>query len=232
MTAIARALIKNPQILLLDEATSALDTASERIVQKALDVASQNRTTIVIAHRLSTIRHADLIVVMDKGILIEQGTHESLYALGGTYHSLVEKQRIATKEKGAGAVDDVPEVEMFNVPNQAALINKPAGQVTIQVGDGNGLLQMPDAATMTAAANARRAQEKKNNKKLKKNQDRGFTLEVVKRMRPHWHLLGVGVVGACIAGAVRLINLSISSFCTNHYYRLHLSLHTYSERKL
>lgn len=183
--------------MLLDEATSALDTASERIVQKALDAAAQNRTTIVIAHRLSTIRHADLIVVMDKGVLVEQGTHETLYAMGGVYHSLVEKQRIATKNKDD--TEELPEVEMFNVPNQAAFVKAP-GEVIISV--GGGLLEMPNAAAMTVEANARRAREKRELKKMKKKQERGFTMDVVRRMRPHWHLLALGVIGGCIAGAV------------------------------
>lgn len=87
--AIARALIKDPQILLLDEATSALDTASEKIVQRALDVAAKNRTTIIIAHRLSTIRDADVICVMDKGLLVEQGTHDQLLAMNGVYSLLL-----------------------------------------------------------------------------------------------------------------------------------------------
>lgn len=188
--------------MLLDEATSALDTASERIVQKALDVAAQNRTTIVVAHRLSTIRHADLIVVMDKGVLVEQGTHESLYNMGGVYHSLVEKQRIATKSKEEVPVDAVEEV--FNVPNQAALFNKSqmGGEVSINV--NNELLEMPNAAILTTEANARRDKEKKDIKVLKKNQTpAGCTIKVVKRMRPHWHLLAIGAFGACLAGAVR-----------------------------
>ncbi|CEJ01545.1 Putative ABC multidrug transporter mdr1 [Rhizopus microsporus] len=99
--AIARAILKNPSILLLDEATSALDTQSERLVQAALDAASADRTTIVIAHRLSTIRNADLIVVMQQGDLIEQGTHNELLALDGVYADLVRKQEIATKQVGA-----------------------------------------------------------------------------------------------------------------------------------
>ena len=94
--AIARALIKNPSILLLDEATSALDTESERIVQAALDNAATGRSTIVIAHRLSTIMSADLIYVMDRGVVLECGTHESLMALGGTYTDFVAKQQLKT----------------------------------------------------------------------------------------------------------------------------------------
>lgn len=75
--AIARAILKNPRILLLDEATSALDVESERIVQVALDNAMSNRTTVVVAHRLSTIRNANLIAVVHRGKLVEQGTYTS-----------------------------------------------------------------------------------------------------------------------------------------------------------
>lgn len=89
---IARAVLKNPPIMILDEATSALDTESERLVQQALENMMQNRTSIVIAHRLSTIQKADKIVVMQKGEIVEQGTHDELLARNGMYARLVSMQ--------------------------------------------------------------------------------------------------------------------------------------------
>jgi subfamily B ATP-binding cassette protein MsbA len=90
--AIARAMLKNAPILLLDEATSALDTQSERSVQQALNGLMKNRTTLVIAHRLSTVRHADLIYVLDRGHVVEQGNHATLLAAGGLYATLYHTQ--------------------------------------------------------------------------------------------------------------------------------------------
>jgi len=92
--AIARAVMKNPPIMILDEATSALDTESEKLVQDAIEKMMENRTSLVIAHRLSTIQNADLIVVMKKGLIVEQGTHEELLAMNGTYTNLVTLQQL------------------------------------------------------------------------------------------------------------------------------------------
>lgn len=92
--AIARALIRQPKVLLLDEATSALDSESEKVVQKALDVAAKGRTTIAVAHRLSTIQDADFIYVFDQGKICESGDHAQLMASKGRYFELVQMQNL------------------------------------------------------------------------------------------------------------------------------------------
>jgi subfamily B ATP-binding cassette protein MsbA len=92
---IARAVLKNPPIMILDEATSALDTESERLVQDALEKMMKNRTSIVIAHRLSTIQNAVTIVVLQKGEIVEQGSHTELLAKNGSYKKLVDMQSLA-----------------------------------------------------------------------------------------------------------------------------------------
>ena len=93
---IARAVLKDPPILILDEATSALDTESEQAVQQALEHLMKGRTSIIIAHRLSTICHADEIIVMDKGHIVERGTHDQLLSLNGLYKKLIDMQSFAT----------------------------------------------------------------------------------------------------------------------------------------
>ncbi len=89
---IARALLADPQILILDEATSALDTESEQLIQASMDVLLRDRTAFIIAHRLSTITHADIIVVLERGEIVEQGTHHELLARGGRYAEMVARQ--------------------------------------------------------------------------------------------------------------------------------------------
>ncbi|KAK1021097.1 GTPase-activating protein, partial [Friedmanniomyces endolithicus] len=104
--AIARAIVSDPKVLLLDEATSALDTKSEGVVQAALDKASQGRTTIVIAHRLSTIKHADNIVVMSLGRIVEQGTHDELLERKAAYYNLVTAQAIAAQTQAKDEAEE------------------------------------------------------------------------------------------------------------------------------
>jgi ATP-binding cassette subfamily B protein len=104
---IARALLINPRILILDEATSAVDTETEKEIQKALDNLVRGRTTIAIAHRLSTLRKADRLVVMDKGVVVEEGTHDVLMAAQGAYWRLYEaQQRQAEAEAVLGGSDE------------------------------------------------------------------------------------------------------------------------------
>ena len=91
---IARAVLKNPSILILDEATSSLDTESERLVQDAINRLMEHRTSLVIAHRLSTVRHADEIIVLQFGKIMERGNHAELMKNGGLYKRLIEMQEV------------------------------------------------------------------------------------------------------------------------------------------
>jgi subfamily B ATP-binding cassette protein MsbA len=89
---IARAILNNPPIMLLDEATSALDTESEKLVQDALNNLMKNRTSLIIAHRLSTIQNADIIIVLENGVIVEQGKHQELISNDGLYKRLIDMQ--------------------------------------------------------------------------------------------------------------------------------------------
>ncbi|KAJ2732096.1 hypothetical protein IW152_004076 [Coemansia sp. BCRC 34962] len=141
--AIARAIIRNPDVLLLDEATSALDTASERLVQDALDRLSADRTTISIAHRLSTIRNCDQIYVVREGVVSESGTHDDLVMSGGEYAAMVRAQElrqavrseVESKGESAGEADDegnVDELIAKELREQALELKATATRQTIE----------------------------------------------------------------------------------------------------
>ncbi|KAF8981424.1 Multidrug resistance protein 1 [Entomortierella lignicola] len=212
--AIARALIKNPRILLLDEATSALDTESERIVQAALDNAANGRSTIVVAHRLSTIMNADRIYVMDKGVVMESGTHESLLAQGGMYAEFVLKQQLKT-----GGVD----VES-NSPQSVDLSPKPhiaiAKEELTQTGTGRKSLSLSTKLRRMSSVRSEKSLQKVDinvavpetpeeiEAREKKERDakikamKAPIMRVLKIMRPEWALIFIGGILSAGAGAI------------------------------
>ncbi|KAI0480297.1 multidrug resistance protein [Xylariaceae sp. FL0804] len=132
--AIARAIVSDPKILLLDEATSALDTKSEGVVQAALEVAAEGRTTITIAHRLSTIKDAHNIVVMSQGTIVEQGSHDELLEKNGAYYNLVTAQNIAA------VTEMTPEEQEALDAKEETLIRKASSNKP----DASGYMQDPN----------------------------------------------------------------------------------------
>ncbi|KAI8083358.1 p-glycoprotein [Gilbertella persicaria] len=194
--AIARAILKNPAILLLDEATSALDTQSERLVQKALDEASTNRTTIVIAHRLSTVRNADLIVVMEQGNLIEQGTHSELLAKRGVYAQLVKKQEIQTSNEEDTDHETLLRNEAIDVNRRSCIELQQRGSSPSTV-ISMGRKSRYSAVDGYEEKRQREKQEKKGRKKMK-----APVWRVLRQMRPQWGWMSLGCVGAAMAGSV------------------------------
>ncbi|KAL4795270.1 P-loop containing nucleoside triphosphate hydrolase protein [Aspergillus venezuelensis] len=183
--AIARSIISEPRILLLDEATSALDPHAEGIVQKALDSASKNRTTIVIAHKLATIRNADNIVVMSKGKIVEQGRHDELVAKNGVYSNLVKAQDLAPvngqlsrESESSNTSDEFHEKESEH-PERSLLVSR----------------------TRTADAQQPSTLIDRENHEL--YEKRGIVLNILKHMRgtPELWVWFAVTLATCIAGA-------------------------------
>ncbi|KAI8142620.1 P-loop containing nucleoside triphosphate hydrolase protein [Fennellomyces sp. T-0311] len=186
--AIARAILKNPSILLLDEATSALDTQSERLVQRALDVASQNRTTLVIAHRLSTIRNADMIIVMTQGEVIERGNHTELVAKDGLYADLVRKQLIATENE-----DGESDTTQEDIPADGDSIIDEKDEIAINI-----LTKRPSIASSTEVMDAEQRREREMERKYKHSKTP--LMRVLREMRPEWPIIALGVLGGALSG--------------------------------
>ncbi|KAF9899271.1 Multidrug resistance protein 1 [Linnemannia zychae] len=214
--AIARALIKNPTILLLDEATSALDTESERIVQAALDNAATGRSTVVIAHRLSTIMNADLIYVMDRGVVLESGTHESLMALGGTYTEFVAKQQLKTGGTDIDAPEQTGDTEaIVTAPTSHIVIDEKANPEGAHTGRrmSNLLRRMsshhsdksvtkgPTVVDIVEDKEMTMAREKKEAARKLKLQKAPIS-RTIRYLKPNYHICLLGVFCAIIQGGL------------------------------
>ncbi|KAI9485126.1 putative ABC transporter protein [Zychaea mexicana] len=209
--AIARAILKNPPILLLDEATSALDTQSERIVQHALDAASSGRTTIVVAHRLSTIRNADLIVVMNQGDLIEQGTHGQLVKHGGAYAELVRKQQIETEQDNVSEVSETVSLENVKLRDrrsQGAAAEQGLNDVVY-----SSYVNLARRST-TTSIDAYELKERRIKQELKLRQQQGAPIaKIWQQIKPERLYLLAGCFGSLIAGAVYPLFAFITGKC-------------------
>ncbi|KAK3295645.1 P-loop containing nucleoside triphosphate hydrolase protein [Chaetomium fimeti] len=196
--AIARAVVSDPKILLLDEATSALDTKSEGVVQAALEVAAEGRTTITIAHRLSTIKDAHNIVVMSQGQIVEQGTHDELLEKRGAYYNLVTAQAIAAvNEMTAEEEDALEKVE------SEALIRKASRR--------SGSAGVPEDPEDDIQARLNRSQSQQSASSMalagrttgdaKKQYSLGTLIKVIASFnREEWKLMLIGLFFSAICG--------------------------------
>ncbi|KAJ3146682.1 ATP-binding cassette, sub-B (MDR TAP), member 4 [Geranomyces michiganensis] len=214
---IARMVARDPRIVLLDEATSALDTASEVRVQNALEKASKGRTTIVIAHRLSTVKNADMIVVMDKGVVVETGSHEELIARGGAYHGLVEAQKLRGAMGRNNSSDSIDESENTLTPVLGATetVGKvPAGPT---IGDAPVAVDVIDCPPKPERVDSVKAMDRRASvasvakltpeeiaeaeraEQLKRKVD---VMRLVRMNKPEWGLMFLGVFCALGTGAV------------------------------
>ncbi|KAL7712658.1 ABC-type xenobiotic transporter [Entamoeba marina] len=184
--AIARALIRDPKLLLLDEATSALDTQSEKIVQKALEKASEGRTTIVVAHRLSTIKNSSKIYVFHQGEIIENGTHNELMELKGTYYGLVRRQSMEDEVDQETVEEDLKRFQEQE--------NREAETIL-------------DLSKVTTNEPANIVEEIENDykhemKKLKKSNKFALFRVLYNNFTHEWFLSSIGLLGSIISGAV------------------------------
>jgi len=201
--AIARAVVSDPKILLLDEATSALDTKSEGVVQAALDKAAEGRTTIVIAHRLSTIKHADNIVVMSEGRIVEQGRHDELLEQRGAYHSLVKAQRIGAELMEAEEGD--PEKFLMDEGENLARVHTSTGgrsgrSTSIPFDPEDEKLQNRLNRTQTEKSVSSKILSERKQEKSSKYSLWTLIMVIAKFNKSEWWLMLLGLVFSVIAG--------------------------------
>ena len=188
--AIARALLREPTILLCDEATSALDSQSEKVVQEALDKAAKDRTTLVIAHRLSTIKNADSIVVMDKGEVVEQGTHDELIAKNGHYFALVKAQELKKESAGESAKAE---------GSDGKVVSETSDHVAIRMDSDNAIKGDPEKGEGEELTEEERM--KREEQAILKHHKTPLW-EILKMQSKEWHYLVVGVLSSGGNGAL------------------------------
>lgn len=194
--AIARALVQNPKILLLDEATSALDYHSEKYVQETLDRASEDRTTIVVSHRMSAIKNADRIVFIEKGQVVEDGTHSELIASKGRYYEMVK-----STHNDLEASDDPPEYEESNLAH--------ANDVKCRNNEGNH--------QFSREITAEEIPVEKESVQYWKSFKR-----ILKLVKPDWIILAIAIISAIILG----FSLPLFSVVFSEVYAVSFKIHT------
>ncbi|KAI9782007.1 MAG: GTPase-activating protein [Peltula sp. TS41687] len=198
--AIARAIVSDPKILLLDEATSALDTKSEGVVQAALDAAAQGRTTIVIAHRLSTIKTADNIVVMSRGRIVEQGTHDELIDRRAAYYNLVEAQKIAAaKEVETEVVEGTEDWSKTERELSRVITKEKGGDFETDPDDANIGRKLSRTQTEKSASSVALQNRKREEGKRYPLWTLVKLITSFNKKEVHWMLVGLGF--AIIGGA-------------------------------
>ncbi|CAL4059023.1 unnamed protein product, partial [Meganyctiphanes norvegica] len=201
--AIARALVRQPYILLLDEATSALDNQSEAVVQRALDKASEGRTTIIIAHRLSTIRSADVIMAFQDGQVVEVGTHETLMSNQGIYHSLVMAQltpeELKVQKENTQTILEEEVKEDKDSPENDTLSD--LGQDLV-----DDLISITPMSLTRSPSVRQSARRRKSRLKSSAGDEDEIPAEVplmkiLSMNSPEWLYITVGVIGSAIQGS-------------------------------
>ena len=196
--AIARALVRNPQILLLDEATSALDTESEKVVQRALDQASEGRTTIVVAHRLSTIRSAHLIVAIDSGKVKEIGTHDELMEKKDLYYSLVTRQLQQKDEKESSPEKIYPDISNEKTDDDISEINMEEGSVVGKFVRSSSRRLSRQMSAVKMGRERTQSEKKTNSEEADEDLPKIPMMRILKRNSPEYIYIFIGVLASSL----------------------------------